>query len=804
MKSTFLFSLLLAILSGAAALSHELLWTRRLVDLLGATGEATSRVFGCFFLGLALGGLLAARILPRIKHPWLAVALSELAIAVLSIPALCLPWWSEGIWPALGPEQLVSWPGTLIKTFLSAAVVLPPAIPMGMTLPFFAAAVLRRHGTMRYEGTLIYGCNTLGGVLGVLLSSSFLLELQGVEGNMLTAITVNLTIGIVAWRLNALSETISLPTPKQQNRKRPEGKNKRKEISNQTTTLSPVGSLLLSFISGLAMLALEVLSIRLVSMVVPSSFQATAGVLASVIFLLAIAAIATPLLLKTRIPPKTWLLGLFIASSVAASLAPHLLYQRTKQLTNVSYLAAMAGDPIYTTTDFMFAVCSLTLITVGPALFIGGLVFPFTFAWADGEGNGPNGDEDKAKRFGYLLAANGIGGILGAELTQILIIPAWGIYQGFAAVGVLYGLGFAYLITPWKSPKLLRLITSCLVLAAPVALSGWLIAPLPYLSPNVKVSYEILVQEFGEDGVLLVVKTPSCSQGILVNNQYLLGSSGDLRDERRQVLLPMLLHPNPDSICCVGVATGITAGAALDYSETCQLTAVEISSLVADAARKHFSGYNRSLFENPQAEVVVEDGRTYIAASSDQFDVIVGDLYRPYGAGEGRLFSVEHFRATRRALQDGGLFCQWLPMFQLTESHFRIITASFLEAYPDASLLLCNRKSNTAMMALVGWKKNRFDGSTLQQNCDELKKRGSVTDKDILNPDFVKSMFLGQVDSSKFKDEPLNTLGNVRIEIVAGRRKITKDPRGNSKEQEPYLKGEAWEEFRKSLHSYLH
>ena len=49
------FSLLIAFLSGCAALAHELLWTRRLIDLVGATTGATTRVFGCFFLGLIMG-----------------------------------------------------------------------------------------------------------------------------------------------------------------------------------------------------------------------------------------------------------------------------------------------------------------------------------------------------------------------------------------------------------------------------------------------------------------------------------------------------------------------------------------------------------------------------------------------------------------------------------------------------------------------------------------------------------------------------------------------------------------------------
>ena len=56
----FVFAVL-AFLSGSVALAHELLWTRRLIDLLGATESVTGRVLGLFFLGLALGGWLATR-----------------------------------------------------------------------------------------------------------------------------------------------------------------------------------------------------------------------------------------------------------------------------------------------------------------------------------------------------------------------------------------------------------------------------------------------------------------------------------------------------------------------------------------------------------------------------------------------------------------------------------------------------------------------------------------------------------------------------------------------------------------------
>lgn len=799
MKSTLPIALLLALLSGAAALSHELLWTRRLVDLLGATGEATSRVFGCFFLGLAIGGLLAARLLPRIKRPWLAVAICEVAVAVLAVPALCLPWWSDWIWPAIGAERLLQWQGAISKTLLSAAVVIPPAISMGMTLPFFAAAVLRRHGSLGREGTWLYGVNTLGGVAGVLVSSSILLEPLGVEGSLAAAVAVNVAVGLGAWRLSRLQETTGVETMTRRERKR--AKANRKAQSESSVSLGAVGSLALSFISGVAMLALEVLAIRMISLVVPSSFQATVGVLAIVILLLAVAAILTPWLLRSWWTPRTWLLGALVASAIATSLAPVFLYQSTRQLIDVSHLAAMSGDPLATTNQFLFSVCRVALVSIGPALLMGGMVFPITFVWSGGE----SGDT-KGKRFGYLLAANGVGGILGAELTQLVILPTWGIYQGFAVVGVLYASGCVVILAPWQRPTFLKLTTACVAVAIPVILGGWRLSRVPYLSPRTTVPYEVLATEFGRDGVLLVVDSHSRGQGILLNNQYLLGSSGSVRDERREVLLPLLLHPKPSDVCCVGVATGISAGAALDYPETAHLVAVEISSLVARAAEAHFGEFNRELFENPKAQVVIEDGRTYIAATENRFDVVVGDLYRPYGAGEGRLFSVEHFQATRRALRDGGLFCQWLPMYQLTESHFRIIVASFLQAYPEAALLRANDKSDYPMLALVGWNQGRFERSTLVENCARLKESESVDDEDLFDPSIVGGMYLGRVNAALFSNEPLNTLGNARIEILAGRRRVTRNPRQKDSSdigQEPYLLGPAWIAFEKRLSNYL-
>ena len=82
----FLAALALAAVSGAAGLAHQILWTRRLVDVLGASADTFSKVIGAFFVGLALGAWLASRPAGPTANFWKRVSLAELAVALLALP----------------------------------------------------------------------------------------------------------------------------------------------------------------------------------------------------------------------------------------------------------------------------------------------------------------------------------------------------------------------------------------------------------------------------------------------------------------------------------------------------------------------------------------------------------------------------------------------------------------------------------------------------------------------------------------------------------------------------------------------
>jgi hypothetical protein len=106
--------------------------------------------------------------------------------------------------------------------------------------------------------------------------------------------------------------------------------------------------------------------------------------------------------------------------------------------------------------------------------------------------------------------------------------------------------------------------------------------------------------------------------------------------------------------------------------------------------------------DDPRVSVVIDDGRNYLASSPAAHDVIVGDLLVPWRPAEAPLYTQEHFVSVRRALSAEGLFCQWLPVYQLSPEQLAIILRTFLDVFPSTSLWRGNFIADEPTLALVG------------------------------------------------------------------------------------------------------
>jgi spermidine synthase len=330
----------------------------------------------------------------------------------------------------------------------------------------------------------------------------------------------------------------------------------------------------------------------------------------------------------------------------------------------------------------------LALVTMLPACVGVGMALPLVMEMAS-----PSGRESAGPLIGRVLAVNTLGAIVGPLLATFLMGPLLGLWWSLVVVG-------SFLVVAAACTGLTRVEAA----VGGGALVAVLLVLKPGALPPVRVQATsgqrlISVRE-GTHGTTAVIADER-DRWITVNNSYVLGGMAARDEERFQAHLPLLLHPSPHRLALLGIGTGITASAALLYPVD-QIVALEIVPEVATAARQDFADVNARVMDDPRVKVVIDDGRNYLASSPGAFDVIVGDLLVPWRPAEAPLYTQEHFESVRRALTGDGIFCQWLPLYQLSPEQLAIILRTFLDVFPEATVWRGNFIPDEPTLALVG------------------------------------------------------------------------------------------------------
>ena len=640
---------------------------RWFTTLFGATTLATTATLSGFFLGIAAGSHTFGERAKRWRRPVMAFGLLEIGVglgAMLVPPVLAL--YREAyavVYPALS-----SFPASfaLVKLLLAVAAVGLPTFCMGGTLPALGEAIASPGRRLGIPVGGLYAINLLGAALGTLLVPFVLLPRLGLDASYACAVAGSLGIGATACLVGTAAPRRPAPEPVPSDRGNP----------------PPSGSaaglvLVLSGVSGAGALALQVLWTRMFALVHENSVYSFALVL--FVFLAGLsggAAIARRALARGQTPrrllARAWCLaGLLVVAS------PPLFHALTGGL---AYVSAAGWYPA------LGRLSTIALATMFPASLALGMALPLVMEMASGrESTGP--------LIGRILAVNTLGAVVGPLLATFVLGPLLGLW------GSLVGLGGALVVAAVVTglPRREAAIGGSALLAAVLLLE-------PTALPPVRVRGDagetlVSVRE-GTHGTTAVIADDH-GRWITIDNSYVLGGTAARDEERWQAHLPLLLHPSPRRAAFVGLGTGITAGAALLHPLD-RIVTLEIVPEVVAAAREDFAEVNARVVEDPRVTVVIDDGRNYLASSPQAFDVIVGDLLVPWRPAEAPLYTLEHFQSVRRALTSDGVFCQWLPLYQLSPEQLAIILRTFLDVFPAASLWRGNFVPDEPTLAVVG------------------------------------------------------------------------------------------------------
>jgi hypothetical protein len=91
---------------------------------------------------------------------------------------------------------------------------------------------------------------------------------------------------------------------------------------------------------------------------------------------------------------------------------------------------------------------------------------------------------------------------------------------------------------------------------------------------------------------------------------------------------------------------------------------IEIEAAMIEGARWFLPVVARA-FEDPRSHIVINDARTYFAARRAAYDLIISEPSNPWVSGVSGLFSVEFYRLVERHLAPGGVFAQWMQLYEI-------------------------------------------------------------------------------------------------------------------------------------------
>jgi predicted membrane-bound spermidine synthase len=678
--------------SGAAGLVFEIVWFYRCALIFGESAWSTSIVLSSFMCGLGVGNAVAARLRGTSRRLLYLYAGLEVLVAVSGVAVTYGLAHLTNVLPPLTRSfadslALVN----VVRLTTAFSVLLVPATAMGATLPLLVTVMCRRRLELGHALGRLYGWNTLGAVVGVVAAETALIPRVGVTGSAWTAALID---------ISAAAGAACIALRAEDGAARGRADSSARLAASSTVAWPLIGC---AFLAGAALMALEVVWFRFLSMLVASNTLAISLMLAAVLAAIGLGGLAASRALN-RGPNAAASLPAAACAAGLVTIASYVLFQ----------FATGEGRALDWHRIVWFA-CALTF----PTSLLSGVIFTLL------------GDAlshrvvTKAYAVSGLLVANTIGAAVGSWAAAFALLPAIGMERTLLTAALLYGLiGFIARRDASARPSAdkaewtFRTVALAMVLAT-------VFFPFGLMSQKyfVRAAEEHLV-----DGSQLVASHEGFGETIflfrndlggeptyyrLVTNGISMSATTPKakRYMRYFVYLPMLLHRTPlrrVMVICYGV--GVTVGAATDIPATESIDVVEISRDIVAMSDLIYKPSEHPL-RDPRVRLHAEDARYFLQTTDKRFDLITGEPPPPLTPGAVNIYTREYFRLLYDRLAEGGIATYWLPVARLAGTNHAAIIRAFCDVFEDCSLwngtpadlMLLGTRSASALRSAADW-----------------------------------------------------------------------------------------------------
>ena len=694
------------LLSGAAGLMYESIWTRYLGLFVGHSAYAQVIVLVIFLGGMSIGAYLVGRRTMSIERPLVWYAVVELVVGAIGLVfhqafVSTTGFAYDSVFPALG-HGLVQ---TVAKWSIAAVLILPQSILLGMTFPLMSAGVVRRMpGRSGRALSMLYFTNSAGAALGVLIAGFWLVDRFGLPGTLVVAAMVNLLVALAVMALVRVDgstgrQVEAEPTPAT-----------RQPASPQPWRPDRLWYLLIatSFVTAVSSFVYEIGWIRMLSLVLGSATHSFELMLSAFILGLALGAwwigrradaASSSLRMLGRVQIAMGVLAIATLPVYLASFEWMARFISAFARTDEGYLAFSIGR---------YGICLAVML---PATVCAGMTLPLITRALLGGSAGE-------RAIGQVYAVNTLGSIVGASIAGLVLMPLLGV-KWLLIVGALLDLAIgAVLIREAAGP---RLFTRGRTLAAAtvVAVISFVIYRASFneetLSSGVyrhgvirfRGGWPVLYYRDGRTTSVSVRRVPSTGILTLLTNGKPDASivptwldtkapepgplGMDLPTQLFIPLLPLAHVPNAKQAAVIGHGSGITTHAMLGSPTLERVVTIEIEPAMIEASRM-FLPANKRAFDDKRSEFITDDARAFFASDQQRFDIIVAEPSNPWVSGVAGLFTTEFYSRVKSRLAPGGVFAQWVQTYEISDDLVLSVLAALNENFPSWEIFATSEK----------------------------------------------------------------------------------------------------------------
>lgn len=704
------------VLSGAAGLIYESIWSRYLGLFVGHSAYAQVIVLVIYLGGMSAGAAIASRYTERIRDPLIGYAAAEIIVGLIGlffhdifrgISAFAY----TSVFPALagGTSLLIA------KWLIAGVLILPQSVLLGTTFPLMSAGVIRRVSRTTADTgrtlSVLYFANSIGAAIGVLVAGFYLIGLVGLPGTLLTAAVINLLVGFTVYAaVRIVTDTSSemVVARAASEAATAESVHLSREAEARRESLPMLWRVLLIVSAGTALSSFiyEIAWVRMLSLVLGSATHSFELMLSAFILGLALGAFwvrthADDFLYPMRALGVTqWLMG-------ALAILTMSLY-----IASFDWMVLLIQALDETAEGYQFfsvAKYGIALAVMLPATFCAGITLPLITRTLLNAGSGE-------KAIGAVYSVNTLGSIVGATLSSLVLMPLLGMKTLLIAGGVIdMGIGVWLLAIAGRSSgetKRFALVvagaSAFVILFATTSVQfdhGVLISGVYRYGKVPAVGTRTL--SFYKDGrtaTVSVRKDESGGYSLATNGkpdaslsplwfEPFTDSSVVRRldgDESTQVLLPLITLAyarGPKQGAVIGNGSGMSSHFLLGSPSLEKLVTIDIEPEMIRGSHT-FYPLNKRVFDDPRSQFVIDDAKSYFASNNKKFDLILSEPSNPWVSGVSGLFTDEFYQRVRTYLTPNGVLGQWLHLYEINDDLVLSVISAVHKNFPSYRIYL--------------------------------------------------------------------------------------------------------------------